>query len=781
MLVPPTSLVHSGRRRHGNANALLLATSILAFLGCQSENGEDLNQAGLSAPVASFSEAPTSGQPGLAVQFTDTSTGSISSYEWDFGALGTRTDPNPVVIYPEAGTYSVRLTVRGDRGTSLITKTDLIQVGPQPTAGFSCTPIQGFVPHTVSCIDESSNGTNTAWNFGDGTTETGPNPSHQYTTVGNFAITQTVSGPGGSDQTIDSVDVFSFGISASSATGSAPVDVTFTADTGGQSGSIVWTIDGVGTMGSPTQHRFNRPGTFSVQLVFGNLSTLLFGDTTIEYVVGYGPATAAFLPDVPGGTGPLTITMIDESTGEIDQWQWDFGDDTQCIFPAPAVLDPIDPIEVCSSSSPSHEYAEIGSYDVTLVVSGPDADPANPPIVSSPATNEVRVYLLDASFEFQTPNAAIEGAWESLRPTDETERAEHLALSVNDGADADMPSDGNLWASLDGLGTDGATPVETIENGIRQEFLRPREDTVLEFDFVLLYSEPPASLVMDAVTATVSDGIQSVDVEIPSARADVSSPYVGPSTRFPTRDGREVRVTPLLTAGLDIANAFPTTPDLTLYTLTIRTTNAINGFRSPRAYVDNIRFTAPASTLTANFALEDDPVIAGQEVAFTDLSCPDSAIPACEDPTSWRWDFGTQMLPIPPSASGSGDRDPQYTFPEPGVYEVILHARLADLDSLVSMNVDVLQETVADFDFTPTSDPPYSVPAFFSFTDLSTSDAANPIVAWSWDFDGWGASDLESPPEVRFGQVGDWVVRLTITTASGHSDTAQATITVTVE
>jgi len=783
MLIPTTSLGHSGRRRHDYSSAFLLATSIFAFLGCQSENGSDVNQAGLSAPIASFSEAPTSGEPGVAVQFTDTTTGSVSSYEWDFGALGTSTDPNPVVTYPEAGTYSVRLTVRGDRGTSLITKTDLIQVGLQPTAGFSCTPIQGFVPLTVNCVDESSNGTDTNWDFGDGSTAIGPDPSHEYTTPGNFVIRQTVSGPGGSDQATDSVDVFSFGIMASPATGAAPADVTFTADTGGQSGIIIWLIEGVGSFGSQVQHRFNQPGTYPVNLVFGDLSTGLFGDTTIEYLVGYGPATAAFAPSVPGGTGPLTITMIDDSTGEIDRWQWDFGDGTQCIFPAPAVPDPIDPIDVCSSSSPSHEYAEIESYDVTLVVTGPDADPANPPIVSSPATNEVRVYLLDASFELQTPNAPIGGAWTSLPPIDETEPAEHVALSVSGGADAGMPSDGNLWASLDGLGTDGTIPVELIENGIRQEFLRPREDTVLEFDYVLLYSEPPASLVMDAVTATVSDGIQSVDFEIPSARADVSSPYVGPSTRFPTRDGSDVRVTPLLTAGLDIANAFPTTPDLARYTLTIRTTNAINGFRSPRAYVDNIRFTAPANTLTADFALEDNPVLAGQEVAFTDLSCPDSAIPACEEPTSWRWDFDTQTLPIPPSASGSGDQDPLYTFPEPGVYEVILRARLADLDSLVSMDVNVLEAAVADFDFTPTppeppSDPPYSVPATLSFTDLSTSDPANPIVAWSWDFAGWGTSDLESPLPVTFDQVGDWVVRLTITTASGHSDTAQATIIV---
>jgi PKD repeat protein len=102
---------------------------------------------------------------------------------------------------------------------------------------------------------------------------------------------------------------------------------------------------------------------------------------------------------------------------------------------------------------------------------------------------------------------------------------------------------------------------------------------------------------------------------------------------------------------------------------------------------------------------------------------------------------------------------------------------------VTSLSVIVLEGPVADFDFAPTppeppSDPPYLVPATLTFSDLSTWDPANPITAWSWDFSGWGTSNLESPLPVTFGQVGDWIVRLTITTASGHTDTAQATISV---
>ena len=42
----------------------------------------------VAAPVASFTAAPTSGNAPLTVQFTDASTGTISSYAWDFNGDG---------------------------------------------------------------------------------------------------------------------------------------------------------------------------------------------------------------------------------------------------------------------------------------------------------------------------------------------------------------------------------------------------------------------------------------------------------------------------------------------------------------------------------------------------------------------------------------------------------------------------------------------------------------------------------------------------------------------
>ena len=68
------------------------------------------------------------GSSGLMIQFSSTSTGSIDTYEWDFGALGIRTVANPTVQFNADGFYSVKLRVSGPEGFSSIEKQSLIEI-----------------------------------------------------------------------------------------------------------------------------------------------------------------------------------------------------------------------------------------------------------------------------------------------------------------------------------------------------------------------------------------------------------------------------------------------------------------------------------------------------------------------------------------------------------------------------------------------------------------------------------------------------------------------------
>ena len=81
-------------------------------------------------PVADFVGYPTSGNAPLTVDFTDQSTGSITSWSWDFGKFeGTSDEQNPTHEYKTEGFYTVTLTVTGPGGKDTETKTNYIIVG----------------------------------------------------------------------------------------------------------------------------------------------------------------------------------------------------------------------------------------------------------------------------------------------------------------------------------------------------------------------------------------------------------------------------------------------------------------------------------------------------------------------------------------------------------------------------------------------------------------------------------------------------------------------------
>jgi len=156
--------------------------------------------------VADFSGTPTTGTAPLEVSFTDTSTGEITGWSWDFDNNGTEdsTDQNPTHTYTDSGTYSVTLEVTGPGGTDTEIKTNYITVTEEPippAADFSGTPTTGTVPLEVSFTDTSTGEiTEWSWYFGDTSpTNNEQNPTHTYDAPGIYTVSLTVTGPGGTD------------------------------------------------------------------------------------------------------------------------------------------------------------------------------------------------------------------------------------------------------------------------------------------------------------------------------------------------------------------------------------------------------------------------------------------------------------------------------------------------------------------------------------------------------------------------------------------------------
>jgi len=82
------------------------------------------------APVADFTADVTNVNAGDQVQFTDQSTGNVTSRNWTFygGTPASSTQQNPTITYNTAGNYTVSLTVTGPGGSDTETKTDYITV-----------------------------------------------------------------------------------------------------------------------------------------------------------------------------------------------------------------------------------------------------------------------------------------------------------------------------------------------------------------------------------------------------------------------------------------------------------------------------------------------------------------------------------------------------------------------------------------------------------------------------------------------------------------------------
>ncbi len=155
-------------------------------------------------PVANFSYSPQNPTTSDNVQFTDLSSspnGRIIAWQWDFGDGTTATLQTPSHRYANAGTLTVKLTVTDNVGLTATTSKPIPVttggIGQLPTADFTYTPQNPTTDDTVQFTDLSTSPAGKIvswlWNFGDSTTATIQNPTHQYANPGTFSVQLTVT------------------------------------------------------------------------------------------------------------------------------------------------------------------------------------------------------------------------------------------------------------------------------------------------------------------------------------------------------------------------------------------------------------------------------------------------------------------------------------------------------------------------------------------------------------------------------------------------------------
>lgn len=98
----------------------------------------------IKAPEVQFSVEPTSGLAPLTVAFQVTSTGEITSWNWDFGDGSSSSEQNPTHIYLETGTYTIVLDADGPGGSDTFSASvDSINTAPVADAGPNQTVNEG--------------------------------------------------------------------------------------------------------------------------------------------------------------------------------------------------------------------------------------------------------------------------------------------------------------------------------------------------------------------------------------------------------------------------------------------------------------------------------------------------------------------------------------------------------------------------------------------------------------------------------------------------------------
>lgn len=134
----------------------------------------------------------------LNATFTDMSTGTVSSWQWDFGDSQTSTQQNPTHTYAAAGTYNVCL-ITGNLCGEADTVCQTITVCAQPIAAFGS--VNTLL--NASFTDQTTNSpVSWSWDFGDSQTSTQQNPSHTYAAGGTYTVCLVATNGCGDDDTI---------------------------------------------------------------------------------------------------------------------------------------------------------------------------------------------------------------------------------------------------------------------------------------------------------------------------------------------------------------------------------------------------------------------------------------------------------------------------------------------------------------------------------------------------------------------------------------------------
>lgn len=706
---------------------------------------------------------------GVAVNFTDQSSGTPYQWNWEFGTGESSPDQNPSYIYTTPGTYTVKLTTANECGVSQPYSTQIQILPPVPDADFTTNePVCLGQPMKFYDLSQNSP-TSWQWNFGDGVgTSNEQNPQYTYSNAGSYLVTLISSNSYGSSQPTSKIVNVSATAPESSFTHNAPqclgTPINFQDTSINQPLSWSWDFgDGIGssTEQNPT-YTYAEAGVFTVSLTASNgcgIGLPYSSDITIN--------GANFITDAPKCIGD-TVSFTDKSVGNVSSYYWDFGDG----------------VGTSTQQNPTYIYNAAGEYQVSLTTTGN---------CSSPSTITKKIIVSSqapiADFTSSSPNCSgleIKLYDQSLNePTYwEWNFGDGSPISYEKNPTHTYPISGTYTVSLkvsNGCGTSSTIFKQVIvsnSGSVQAEF---SSNSPVCFNQVMQFNDlssgsptswywtfgdgssstqkNPSHLYTSAgnfnVSLTSSNGCSQDTIE---HQVTVSVSAIQVNFSFPIRNckGAPVQFTDLTIGGANwwrwnFGDASPYSYEQNPthiyanagnYNVNLLAHNACNTYGSLTKTISILSNTPVISNFTSNA-----PQCQNVQVKFTDTSTG--------NPTYWNWDFGDGI-------GSSTLKNPSYAYSEPGIYSVSLSAGSQNCSNNVPITKDIKilgNNLNADF-AAPAS---ICLGNSVSFTDKSSGMPE----AWLWDF-GDGTTSTQQNPIHTYTSTGIYNVKLIVSNRCGN-------------
>lgn len=720
-----------------------------------------------SVPVAAYSASTEC--LGFATQFTNSSTGSIVSWNWNFGdGSPAGTTPNPTHTYPSAGTYNVLLTVTNAFGCTH-SITHAVIVNQVPVAAFT---------NTTACFGQATAFTDQTtgtpiswiWTFGDGSPVSNVHhPTHTYAAAGSYTVMLvSFGGSGCSDTITHTVTVnpvpaanFTFAAVCTNDT------MFFNSTSLGVPTTFSWNFgDGVtNTTDNPSPtHVYTVAGTYNVTLTAG-YATGCTNSITIP-VTAY-PLT---VPNFTSTSPCLNVTtaFTDATTNAPTQWTWHFGDGS-----------PADVLQ-----NPTHTYTAPGTYPVTLVTENTFG--CRDSITRNAVVNPLPV----AAFSFDTVcnNTATAFNNQSVSSTGWTWNfGDGTPISTTNSPTHIYAASGTYTVTLISANAFGCT--DTVSHSI-----------VVNPNPVAVYSATSAcftyaTVFTDASTSAVSwswnfgDGSPAVTTASPTYTYPAAGTYNAALTVTNTFGCTNTVTHPVAVKPIPVA-AFGNTTQCfgTATTFTDQTTGspiswtwdfgdltATSNLQNPsHAYAAagtyNVTLIASggsgcSDTITNSITVNPVPAAT---FTFASVCTNDTMFfnsTSAGAPNTFVWDFGDGF------SDNSNNPSPTHVYTTAGTYNVILTAGYSATGCTNSIT-------------TPVTAYPLTVPGFTSSTPCLnvatafTDATANAPTQWSWNFGDGTAFGATQNPTHTYAAPGTYTVTLVTENVFGCADSIAFTTTV---